>query len=61
MAAVVCAVLEQFPKSPQAGNALLRVALPLLAGATLYLATYWLLRGPELHMLAGRQPEPTPG
>jgi len=61
MSAAVFGALELVPKTSHTGNALIRVAFPLAAGMAVYFATYWLIRGPELQMLAGRQPEPTNG
>jgi hypothetical protein len=59
MSVAVSGALELVPKSGTAGNALARVALPLATGIAVYFAAYWLIRGPELRMLAGRQPEPS--
>jgi putative peptidoglycan lipid II flippase len=59
MSATVLGALELVPKSPHFSNALLRVVLPMAAGIVVYFATYWLVRGPELRMLAGRHPEPS--
>jgi putative peptidoglycan lipid II flippase len=59
MSFVVVAALEFVPKTSHAGNAIARVALPLVTGIAAYFAAYWLARGPELRMLLGRQPEPS--
>ncbi len=59
MSCMVLAVLELVPKTSHTGNAIVRVALPLVTGIAAYFAVYWLARGPELRMLLGRQPEPS--
>jgi putative peptidoglycan lipid II flippase len=59
MSLAVIAALDVVPKSGHAGNAIVRVVLPLSAGVATYFAAYWLARGPELRMLVGRQPEPS--
>ena len=51
MAVVAAAALHAIPPSAGLVNALLRVAAPVLCGATVYLVAYWLFGGRELQML----------
>jgi putative peptidoglycan lipid II flippase len=59
MTLAVFLALDAVPKSSHSGNAIIRVLLPLSVGVAAYFAAYWLVRGPELRMLLGRQPEPS--
>ena len=51
MAVALAAVLHWIPPAPGLTNEVLRVAAPMVLGAAVYAAAYWLSGGRELQML----------
>ncbi len=60
MSAAVIAALASLGDSRTTAALIMKVAVPMSAGALVFLAAIWLLRGGELQMLVGRAPEPEP-